>query len=50
MPFFLVLVLVNRKQTDHLKLCYLAIFLIKNGFPFNIISLKKCSANEIFNL
>ena len=62
--FFLVIVLVifrvsNRKRREHLKLCYLAIFLIiilllrfqiKDGFPFNFTSLQKCSTNEFFNL
>ena len=62
--FFLVIVLVifrvsNRKRREHLKLCYLAIFLIiilllrfqiKDGFPFNFTSLQKCSTNECFNL
>ena len=49
----------NRKRREHLKLCYLAIFLIvilllkfqiKDEFPFNFTSLKKCSTNEFFNL
>ena len=58
--FFLVMVLVifrvfNRKRREHLKLCYLTIFLIvilllkfqiKDGFPFNFTSLQKCSTNE----
>ena len=62
--FFLVKVLVifrvfNRKRRKHLKLRYLAIFLIvilllkfqiKGGFPFNFTSLQKCSTNEFFNL
>ena len=63
--FFLVIVfnrifrVFNRKQRKHLKLCYLAIFLIvilllkfqiKDGFPFNFTSLQKCSTNEFFNL
>ena len=62
--FFLVIVLVtfryfNRKRKEHLKLCYLAIFLIaiillkfqiKDGIPFNFTSLQKCSTNEFFNL
>ena len=61
--FFLIIVLLifrvfSRKRREHLKLCYLAIFLfvilllkfqIKNGFPFNFTSLKKCSTNEFFN-
>ena len=55
--FFLVEVLVifrvfMRKQRDHLKLSYLAIFLIvilllkfkiEDGFPFSFTSLQKCS-------
>ena len=62
--FFLVLIFVifrafNRKRREYLKLCYLAIFLtviyplkfqIKDGFPFNVISLQKCSTIEFFNL
>ena len=49
----------NRKRREHLKLCYLAIFLIvilllkiqiEDGFPFNFTSLQKCSTNEFFNL
>ena len=63
--FFLVIVfnrifrVFNRKQRKHLKLCYLAIFLIvilllkfqiKDGFPFNFTSLQKFSTNEFFNL
>ena len=61
---FLVIVLVtfrvfNRKQRDHLKFSYLAIFLIvilllkfqiKDGFPFNFPFLKKSPTNEFFNL
>ena len=62
--FFLVIVLVifrvfNRKRREHLKLCYLAIFLIvilllkfqiKDGFPFNFTSLQECLTNEFFNI
>ena len=62
--FFLVEVLVifrvfMRKQRDHLKLSYLAIFLIvilllkfkiEDGFPFSFTSLQKCSTNEFFNV
>ena len=63
--FFLVIVfnrifrVFNRKRRKHLKLCYLAIFLIvilllkfqiKDGFPFNFTSLQKFSTNEFFNL
>ena len=62
--FFLVTVLVifrvfNKKRRQHLKLCYLAVFLIlvlllkfkiKDGFAFNFTSLQKCSTNEVFNL
>ena len=63
--FFLAIVfnrifrVFNRKRRKHLKLCYLAIFLIvilllkfqiKDGFPFNFTSLQKCSTNECFNL
>ena len=63
--FFLVVVfnrifrVFNRKRRKHLKLCYLAIFLIvilllkfqiKDGFPFNFTSLQKFSTNEFFNL
>ena len=62
--FFLVIFLVtfrvfNRKRKEHLKFCYLAIFLIaiillkfqiKDGIPFNFISLQKCSTNKFFNL
>ena len=61
---FLVIVLVtfrvfNRKQRDHLKFSYLAIFLIvilllkfqiKDGFPFNFPFLKRSPTNEFFNL
>ena len=48
-----------RKQRDHLKLSYLAIFLIvilllkfkiEDGFPFSFTSLQKCSTNEFFNV
>ena len=62
--FFLVIILVifrvfNRKRREHLKLCYLAIFLIvilllkfqiKDGFPFNFTSLQECLTNEFFNI
>ena len=62
--FFLVIILVifrvfKRKERDHLKLSYLAIFLIvilllkfkiEDGFPFSFTSLQKCSTNEFFNL
>ena len=62
--FFLGIVLLifrvfNRKWREHLKLYYLAIFLIvilllkfeiQDGFPFIFTSLQKCSTNELFNL
>ena len=62
--FFLVIILVifrafNRRWREHLKLCYLLIFLIvifllkcqiKDGFPFSFTSLQICSTNEFFNL
>ena len=62
--FFLVKVLAifrvfMRKQRDHLKLGYLAIFLIvilllkfktEDGFPFSFTSLQNCSTNEFFNV
>ena len=61
--FFLVIVLVtlrvfNKKRREHLKLCYLPIFLIvivllkfqiKDGFPFHFTSLQECSTNEFCN-
>ena len=62
--FFLVIILVifrvfSRKRREHLKLCYLADFLlaiflskfqIKYGFLFNFNFLQKCPTNEFFNL